>query len=78
MDEWTNIGGAIDMKVVFTLVVISILSLYISGHHRHHHPHPDHNHPPCQGVHGANGGRSDQLGEQQMRTPRAKSRLQLK
>ena len=25
MDEWTNIGGAIDMKVVFTLVVITIL-----------------------------------------------------
>ena len=83
MDEWTNIGGAIDMKVVFTLVVISILSLYISNHHRHHHrrchhPHPDHNHPPCQGVHGADGGRSNQLGEQQMRTARAKSRLQLK
>ena len=64
MDEWTNIGGAIDMKVVFTLVVISILPLYISDHHRHHHPHPDHNHPPCQGVHGADGGRSDQPGEQ--------------
>ena len=25
MDEWTNIGGAIDMKVVFSIVVITIL-----------------------------------------------------
>ena len=44
MDEWTNIGGAIDMKVVFTLVVISILSLYISDHHRYHHRRCHHPH----------------------------------
>ena len=44
MDEWTNIGGAIDMKVVFTLVVISILSFYISDHHRHHHRRCHHPH----------------------------------